>query len=413
MYLNFAGKKIINIERNRYDYLIILTIVSVVVAGEAFGAFTPNKLIGFSASFYFIFLFRKWKTYFLIRNGKVTFFLFLFLAYAVISALWITDVKEYIIATLSLYCYVFDFLLILYSAQRANKPISSIIIGWIIFLIINLLCASWEIVTGEHFTTGSFREDEMLPSGMRKIYAAVTYGNYNSFCIVLCLILLFLLLYMHLNKGFKHQLFGILLLLCICTVLLINTSRGALLCLMLFMIPLWYVIRKQKKIKYLVIFTICCVGYWLWTEYSDAILFLIEQKLSARSGGAENDPRWILWKAGLEIATKWFYIGAGPGNMMIEYSKENVYILYAHNLWIQLLVEYGLLITILFICFYCKMLLSTLRSKDLLQKIIGLYFLVCWPILTIIDEAYLKPFNWMFFASIYAILYCRKYFYLR
>lgn len=411
MYLNFAGKAIGSRKMNRYDYIIILTIVSVIVAGEAFGAFTPIRLIGFAASFYFIFLFRNWKEYFLTRNGKTTIFLFTFLIYAIISALWITDVKEYFIATLSLYCYVFDFLLILYAVQRAKKPTNSIIIGWILFLTINLLCAFWEISTGEHFTTGSFQAEETMTGGIRRIYAAVTYGNYNSFCVVLCLTLLFLLLYMHLNKGFKHQLFAIFLFFCICTVLVINTSRGALLCLMLFIVPLWYIIRKKQIVKYIIILTLLGIGSCLWFEYSDVILFLIDQKLSARTGGAGNDPRWILWKAGLDISSQWLYLGAGAGSMIYEYTREHVFILYAHNLWIQLLVEYGFIITGVFLCFYVKLVFFTIRSSDFLLKAIGLYFLLCWPILTIIDEGYMKAFHWIFFASVYSILYCHKYLY--
>lgn len=409
MYLNFAGKTIGSRKMNRYDYIIILTIVSVIVAGEAFGAFTPIRLIGFVASFYFIFLFRGWKTYFLLRNLRVVLYLFVFLVYAMLSSLWITDVKEYLIATLSLYCYVFDFLLILYCVQRAQKPIDSVVMGWILFLVLNLLCATWEIISGEHFTTGSFQAGEMMAGGIRRIYAAVTYGNYNSFCIVLCLTLLFLLLYMQLKKRISSQIFTVVLFFCVCTVLVINTSRGALLCLLLFMIPLWYVIRKQKMFKYMVLLMLFIIGYYLWIGYSDIILFLIEQKLSARSGGAENDPRWVLWEAGLDIATQWLYLGAGAGSMIYEYTREHIFILYAHNLWIQLLVEYGFLITFIFVCFYIKLLFFTLRSSDSLSKTIGLYLLLCWPILTIIDESYMKAFHWIFFASVYSILYCRKY----
>ena len=172
--------------------------------------------------------------------------------------------------------------------------------------------------------------------------------------------------------------------------------------------PLWYVVKKKNIIKYIILLTFWGVGCCLWIEYSEVILFLIDQKLSARSGGATDDPRWKLWQAGLDIAAQWWYLGAGAGSMVYEYTREHVFILYAHNLWIQLLVEYGLLITGLFICFYIRLVFSTLRSSDVLLKIIGLYMLICWPILTIIDESYMKPFHWIFFASLYSIIFCRR-----
>ena len=401
MYLNFAGKAIGSRKMNRYDYIIILTIVSVIVAGESFGAFTPIRLIGFAASFYFIFLFRNWKEYFLTRNGKTTIFLFIFLIYAIISALWITDVKEYFIATLSLYCYVFDFLLILYAVQRAKKPTNSIIIGWILFLTINLLCAFWEISTGEHFTTGSFQAEETMTGGIRRIYAAVTYGNYNSFSLLLCLTLLFLLLYIYLNTNTVSQLLGIILFFSICIILIINTSRGSFVSLFLFIIPLWYVIRRLRGIKYLFSFLLLGIGAYLWVEYANDIIFLIEKKMDARSGGASSDPRWALWEAGLDIASNWMFLGSGSGSMIYEYKIRHIFILYAHNLWIQMLLEYGFLITSFFIVFYLKLVWRTLFSSDNLLKIIGLYLLFAWPILTIIDEEYLKSFHFVFFASAY------------
>lgn len=399
--------------KNIYDYIIILTIISVIFAGKIFGAFVPIKIIGCVASVYFLFFFSKLKVTFLRRNRRVISFLGLFLFYAVLSALWTEDTKEYLIATLSLYCYVFDFLLILYCAQRARSAINSILLGWIIFIILNLSCAFWEISTGEHFLTGSFQADAMERDiyGLQayRVYAAVTYGNYNSFSLLLCLTLLFLLLYIYLKSDVKNQLLPIALFFGICIVLLINTSRGSLICLALFLIPLWYVIRKQRFIKYVVLLLLVGVGVYLWMRYSDVILFLIERKLDARTGGVSNDPRWQLWKAGLEIASQWLYVGSGAGSMIHEFAKANVFILYAHNLWIQMLVEYGFLITFIFVCFYVKLVYSTLRSADIVLKIIGLYLLFCWPILTIIDEGYMKSFHWVFFASVYSICYCRRY----
>ena len=64
------------------------------------------------------------------------------------------------------------------------------------------------------------------------------------------------------------------------------------------------------------------------------ILFLIERKTDARTGAAQ-DPRWILWAGGLKIAEDWLYIGSGPGSQIYEYEKADIWITYAHNLWIQ------------------------------------------------------------------------------
>lgn len=36
-----------DLKNNRYDYLIMMTIVSVIFAGPLFGAFIPTRIIGF------------------------------------------------------------------------------------------------------------------------------------------------------------------------------------------------------------------------------------------------------------------------------------------------------------------------------------------------------------------------------
>lgn len=398
-------------KRNIYDYLIIITIASVIFAGETFGVFTPIRLIGFVFSLYFIPVLIKNVNVLLRQYRNLFIFIALFIFYSLLSVLWIVDMKQYFIDALSAYCYIFDLVLILYCSRYARKPLDSIILAWIIFALLNLSCSFWEITTGNHFSSGSFQAEEMMKSvaGIYtfRVYSAVTYGNYNSLSIVLCLILLFILLYIYQRRSFASQLFAIALILCISFVLFVNTSRGSLVCLLLFMIPLFYVLKRNRKMKYLMLIFLLALIYYLWNEYSDYLLFLIDRKVEARSG-ASGDPRWILWKGGFDIAENWLFFGSGAGSMIYEYTRANIFIRYAHNLFLQMLIEYGLVITTFFAVSCILLIYETLRSSDMILKIIGLYLLICWPILTIIDENYMKPIHWIFFASIYSIYYNRK-----
>lgn len=43
-----------DLKNNRYDYLIMMTIVSVIFAGPLFGAFIPTRIIGFLFLLYYI-----------------------------------------------------------------------------------------------------------------------------------------------------------------------------------------------------------------------------------------------------------------------------------------------------------------------------------------------------------------------
>ena len=280
MYRRYAG--INSSKRNIYDYLIIITIISVIFTGEVFGAFTPIRLIGFLSAIFF--LFSTYGCSFLLRKDLkiITSFFSLMIFHIVLSALWIVDLKSYFIAALSVCSSIFVFLLIVYSASKAKDAINSIMLGWVVFLIINLLCAFWEISTGEHFSAGNTQADNMIMDvyGLQsyRMYAAVTYGNFNSFSIVLCMCLLFLLLYFYICNV-KMQIILLLLFYLICIVLVVNTSRGSLVCLCTSFVPLWYILRKTKT-KYFLLILLLGLGICLWREYSDMIMFLIERKIN-------------------------------------------------------------------------------------------------------------------------------------
>ena len=96
-------------------------------------------------------------------------------------------------------------------------------------------------------------------------------------------------------------------------------------------------------------------------------------------------------------------MGSGPGSQIYEYGKADIWITYAHNLWIQALVEYGLVFTIALIYGVARLAIKCYLDPNRLLRLIGVILILCWPILTIVDEGYLKSFHWTFFASILAI----------
>ena len=395
-----------DLKNNRYDYLIMMTIVSVIFAGPLFGAFIPTRIIGFLFLLYYII---KIKVNYRIK--KLTYCLYGVIFYSFLAVFWISDWYMYTTSFLSLLCYIGAFFLIYYSSFRASKPIDSILKGWLFFTIANLVVAIWEVFTGQHTAEGQFQATEYATSldgtvGLRT-YAAVTYGNYNSLSIVLILCLFMLILYWVYTNVIREKLLLLLLLLFIVAIEFINTSRGCLIALFLSFIPFFMGMNSNKRDKYILIFVLSILCVYLWYEYSDTILFLIERKTDARTGAAQ-DPRWILWAGGLKIAEDWLYIGSGPGSQIYEYEKADIWITYAHNLWIQALVEYGLVFTIALIYGVARLAIKCYLDSNRLLHLIGVILILCWPILTIVDEGYLKSFHWTFFASILAIYHLNQ-----
>lgn len=115
-----------DLKNNRYDYLIMMTIVSVIFAGPLFGAFIPTRIIGFLFLLYYII---KIKVNYRIK--KLTYCLYGVIFYSFLAVFWISDWYMYTTSFLSLLCYIGAFFLIYYSSFKASKPIDSILKGWL------------------------------------------------------------------------------------------------------------------------------------------------------------------------------------------------------------------------------------------------------------------------------------------
>lgn len=393
---------------NKFDLIIIITIVSVVFAGPMFGAFTPVRIIGFCSWIYY-FLFVKVDY----RIRKLTLFFYFIIFYSIISVLWTLDIHKYITGILSLITYIGVFFLIYYAHLNAYNPIRFIFKGWELLTLIILLLSFWEIFTGNHFFEGSFQATEMV-EGLdgeytNRIYAAVTFGNYNSLSIVLCLCLFMILfkiqLYIQTNRSIIYDFF---LIIGIVVIEIINTSRGCLLSLLLTIIPIYKVFKPNISENRFVYLLISILLLYLCFEFKDVILFHIEQKFSNRSSDLTKDPRYQLILDGFAISMNNYFCGSSPGSQIAEFSLYGSSFNYAHNLWIQLLVEYGLFITVIFIYAIMKLAFNSYKSKDKFIHLIGFILLIPWMVLTIVDENYLKPIHWIFFGSLIAVINFRK-----
>lgn len=385
-----------------YDFIIIITICSVIFSGPFWGAFTPVRLLGAVMLFFVVFHSNQLRQ---VKN-LCHFFAF-FIIYAVISLVWAYDKGNAIIDLFQLVCYIGAFLGIYYSSLRAKNPCKSILIGWLIFALMNISVSYWEILTGNHFENGMYQSDNMAVGldGIKSylVYSAVTYGNYNSLSIVMVICYYMLILFISYTKS---RLFKILLLLIIFLIFgieVVNNSRGCMLACVLGLLPLFSSIKSDKVAKYLLYFIFTCATIYAIYKFGDAIYFLIDRKLTARTGGFWGDDRWKLWASSLEVASNFAFLGSGPGSQIYELKSVHALNHYAHNMWLQTLIEYGFFITLFLVYSILRLIRKTLRTKDEFVKVIGLILLFSWPILTIVDEGYMKPIHWIFFASLLSL----------
>lgn len=114
-------------------------------------------------------------------------------------------------------------------AEKSQNPLKAISNGWLLFIFLTMPIAIWELSTGNHLSSGSYNLDAMGEYAMLKPFAAVTFANYNSYVVMLCIALPFIINILF-NGPIKYRLLSVLALVFIFVVLAFNTSRGGILC---------------------------------------------------------------------------------------------------------------------------------------------------------------------------------------
>lgn len=395
-----------------YDSIIITTICSVIFSGPFWGAFTPVRILGIFMLILVVFNSKK-----LWRIKNLCYYFVFFILYAFISLGWAYDKTNAIIDFFQLICYIGVFLGIYYSSLRSKNPCQSILIGWTLFALMNISVSYWEILTGNHFENGMYQSDNMAVGldGIKSylVYSAVTYGNYNSLSIVMVICYYMLILFISYTNSRLFKILLLFIIFLIFGVQVINNSRGCMLASVLGILPLFSAIKSDKAAKYLLYFIFTGVTIYAIYKFGDAIYFLIDRKLTARTGGFGGDDRWKLWASSLEVAWNFAFLGSGPGSQIHELKSVHALNHYAHNMWLQTLIEYGFFITLLLVYCIFRLIKKTLKSKDEFIRVIGLILLFSWPILTIVDEGYMKPIHWVFFASLLSLYHRRVENYLK
>ena len=384
--------------RNKYDKIIIfmISLLSLGVIGGGAQAIRIFSIILLPFNIiYFMRVKHKKRMLFYVAVGVF------WMIYAVFTLFWSPDSNSAKIDILYLLIHFNIILSLLRFGKYANRPVESLIIGWCTFVILTLPLALFEIITNDHFYTNEIQTDVMWHKGeingvVGKRYAAATFNNYNEYvtAIVFALpYLLFALLYFRKNRT--QLLFWSVLLLTI-LLLLTNASRGGIMCLVVdIIIFAWY----YRKIKFVgknnlmtVVSIFLCV---ILIIYSDSLFEQISGRLS-ETNMLEDVGRLAIYKRTLSLLVDSGYLGVGP------YGIQAIIGLAPHNLWLEILVQYGIVVFVL--CLVILMLIlykcfQKFKGTVIMFPIVAIF--VSLPFASIINHGYLNfPFFWMSVGSV-------------
>src|SRR5690606_7720185 len=218
-----------------------------------------------------------------------------------------------------------------------------IILSYTSFLFVTIPIALYEILFNWHFSNSRFGDDSIVGGlGIVKQYAAITFGNYNLYNHLIVIGLPFYLSSFSLVSRPFNKLLLFLGLACLVYIVLINGSRGALVCsfFVMFLYFQFFYFRKAHTKIYSSL-AIIAGAFYLFLYVSSIENFIyIANRLN--SSGFEDNTRRDLIEKGIEITINTNFIGTGAGNFGTYVDRKYQSTIQApHNIFIEILAQYG------------------------------------------------------------------------
>lgn len=382
---------------NIYDWLIIVLLSSLAAGGLGAGF----QLVRVLAIVFFPFMFAKNGT---IRylNGYKTFFIFL-VVYSALSFLWTPNVSEGMKHFIYIVVHFILFFEIIFFSKYSKNAERSILTGWFIAVVITLIIAFWELTTDNHLPTAFQESDLMLVVdglALHRKFAAVTFGNLNGYVTFLCFALPFLFYRTVTSLGNKKMsLLNVFVVICCIFCCTANGSRGGLLsCAIMVVIFLIYLPKNRttRLVRWGTVIALL-VAIPLLEDYFSVL------SAKAGSGIFEDESRMYIYTTYVRMFLDTMGMGTGIGGLLTMASSYRV--ITPHNLFLEILCEFGIIIFIFFIRFLVKLFLRFTKNKDRYVKMLGYIAFFSLPFASIINSGYVfSAYIYCSFASLIVLL---------
>ncbi len=387
---------------NKFDYLIIL-MISLLAFGQVGGAFQPIRLLAIA-----LIPFNMVNMKVFAKAGSTKYFLVFWFLYIVLSMMWTPNRAEGV-ADIVYFLIHFSLFISLYiAATKANNFYVSILLGWCLFIASTLPIAFNELINDVHLKYSKREGGQDVNYGggviLAKRFAAVTFFNYNTYVTYISMALPFILsMYNYCYNRFAKLLFWGLYL-SIVYVLLSNASRGGFLVLGINSVAFLYFNYRYKRISLASLILILAVGTYMAIRNFENIAYQLLARFDGGTSLTDASSRTDIYLTALKATLHTAGMGAGAGGLDNTMSQFTNDITATHNLWLEILAQYGFVIFILFVIFIGRIFIRLVKSKSLDSRTLG-YFVVATILpLSIINSGYLTmPTLWIYLASLYTI----------
>ena len=389
---------------NIYDKLLIL-FIALLSLGVIGGAFQPVRIFVVCCIPFMYAYFIRRRNVLRAYRFELFFFVFWWL-WAVVSLLWAIipaeSVKHVVYMTINFHA----FFVIIWLANRANCPQESVLRGWLLLFVLTIPIALYELWFDVHLPVAAQESGMMMNFGyevMERRFASVTYGNLNGYNTILCCILPFVLLNVLKPKASKVNTFlAWALLLCMCYLVVSNNSRGAMLCLLigLCLFALYY-LKAGRGVLMLLLVALVAIVYAV--QHFDDLFGLILNRFESQ--GLDDDGRMDNIVCGWDAFLNTYMLGVGAGNYMPVMEWEyGLSISAAHNLFLEIGVQYGLFVTVAFLGMLWRVWTKARINQDQFDRRFAIMALCIFPFAHIINSGNLLDARmWLLLASMYVL----------
>lgn len=389
---------------NIYDKLIILFIVLLSLGGIG-GALQPVRIL-VVCCMPFMYAYSIKHKGVLRRYCFEKFFFVFWWLWAVVSLLWARMPAESIKHVVYMAINFHAFFVLVWLANRANCPQKAVLNGWLLLFVLTIPVALYELWFDVHLPISVQESDLMMNFGyevLERRFASVTYGNLNGYNTILCFLLPFVILNVLQPQTSKVNTFvAWILLLCLCYLVVSNSSRGAMFCLVigLCLFGLYYL--KQGK-GVLVLLLVAVVVAMYVDQHFDDLFGVILNRFEVQ--GLDDDGRAENIVYGWDAFLNSGMLGIGAGNYMpameLDYGLE---ISAPHNLFLEIGVQYGLFIMVAFLGMLWRIWSKARVNQSKINRQFIVVALCVYPFSHIINSGYLLNVSmWLLLASMYVL----------
>jgi teichuronic acid biosynthesis protein TuaE len=385
---------------SKYDLLLIFYI-TLLAFGEIGASLQPARIFIICLTPFMLVYFIKNPKYRRMYSYEVLFFGFWWI-YACVSVFKAVSMDESLKHIVYMFVHFSGFFVVIWLAMKSQNPQRSIIKGWILMFALTVPIALYEFWFDIHLPMSYQESNSYMKFGKDVVdrqFASVTFCNLNNYNTILGYVAVFLTLWLLKAVKTKDKVVGWIIFGLLVYVVLSNSSRGALLYLVM-SCCLYVLFRIRKNKKYVIIFCVILVFLILMSGVFIEMFPLIFERFSDQGlediGRVENIQQGLLalWNSNL--------LGIGVGNYAPI--MENVYrvmIPAPHNLFLEILVLFGVIVFLGFLWMLVRILNLGLKGSihNREAAVIGLVLL---PVIGIIDSGYLLNVSmWLFLASLY------------